>query len=207
LLKAFDYPNIDPGRHSEFLRAVRAFLFRKGFIFRNFHTMTLSDLLQEAADDIPLVFLTNNESGVLVDRFDQVFLHRMATFRKAKHVFDEEDQVRQRLDEGNVVLGGKAIDYSFVNSKGEPAIQISDVLCGLLGKHFSSMEKRSIQELEVWTSTLSDQQRRNRDLLSQLIHNAYEECPAFLFNQAPKESQAKSEWFLDSAEYPEDYRD
>ncbi|NIK00651.1 hypothetical protein [Xanthomonas cannabis] len=69
------------------------------------------------------------------------------------------------------------------------------------------MEKRSIKELEAWTSTLSDQQRRNRALLSQLIDKALDECPAFLFNQAPKESQAKSEWFLDGAEYPEDYRD
>lgn len=207
LLKTFDYPNIAPERHAEFLRAVRAFLFRKGFIFRNFHTMTLSDLLQEAAGNVTLAFLTDNKSDILVDRFDGVFLQRMATFRRAKHVFDEEDQVRRRLDERRVVFKGQAIDYCFENSEREPAIQISDVLCGLLGKHFSSMEKRSIEELEAWTSTLSDQQRCNRALLSQLIDNAYEECPAFLFNQAPKESQAKSEWFLDGAEYPEDYRD
>nr|WP_180166517.1 DUF3800 domain-containing protein [Stenotrophomonas sp. SbOxS2]NYT99361.1 DUF3800 domain-containing protein [Stenotrophomonas sp. SbOxS2] len=207
LLKTFDYPNIAPERHAEFLHAVRAFLFRNGFIFRNFHTMTLSDLLQEAAADVTLVFLTDNKSDVLVDRFDDVFLQRMATFRRAKHVFDEEDQVRRRLYERRVVIDGQTVDYCFANSKSEPAIQISDVLCGLLGKHFSSMEKHSIEELEAWTSSLSDRQRRNRALLSQLIDNAHEECPAFLFNQAPKESQAKSEWFLDGAEYPEDYRD
>lgn len=207
LLKTFDYPNIAPERHAEFLRAVRAFLFRKGFIFRNFHTMTLSDLLQEAAGDVTLVFLTDNKPDVVVDRFDEVFLQRMATFRRAKHVFDEEDQVRRRLDQKRVVIDGQTVDYCFADSKSEPAIQISDVLCGLLGKHFSSMEKRSIEELEAWTSTLSDQQRRNRALLSKLIDNAFEECPAFLFNQAPKESQAKSEWFLDGAEYPDDYRD
>lgn len=207
LLKTFDYPNIPPERHGEFLQAVRAFLFRRGFIFRNLHTLTLSDLLQDAARDVTLIFLTDNKSDVLVEHFDKVFLQRMATFRRAKHVFDEEDQVRRRLEERRVVFDGQAVNYCFANSKNEPAIQISDVLCGLLGKHFSAMEKRSIEDLEVWTSNLSDRQRRNRALLSQLIDNANDECPAFLFNQAPKESQAKSEWFLDGAEYPEDYRD
>ncbi|HEL3863685.1 TPA: DUF3800 domain-containing protein [Stenotrophomonas maltophilia] len=207
VLKTFDYPNVAPERHTEFLRAVRKFLFRKGLFFRNLNTMALSDLLQEASDDATLVFLTDNVSNVLVDRFDTVFLHRMATFPKAKHVFDEENQVRRRLAEWRVVLDDEAIDFRFADSKNESAIQISDVLCGLLGKHFSCMEKSSIDELEAWSSTLSDQQHRNRTLLSQLIDKAYEECPAFVFNQAPKESQAKSEWFLDSAEYPEDYRD
>lgn len=207
VLRTFDYPNIAPERHTEFLRAVRKFLFRNGLFFRNLNTMALSDLLQEAGGDATLVFLTDNASNVLVDRFDTVFLHRMATFPKAKHVFDEENQVRRRLAEHRVVLDGQAIDYRFADSKSEPGIQVSDVVCGLFGKHFSCMEKSSIEELETWSSGLSDQQRRNRALLAQLLDKANDECAAFLFNQAPKESRAKSEWFLDGTEYPEDYRD
>jgi len=51
------------------------------------------------------------------------------------------------------------------------------------------------------------QQRRNADLVAKLIDKADEECPAFIFNQAPHESNAKSLWFLHGIEYPEDYRD
>lgn len=207
LLRRFGYPNIAPEMTAEFLRSVREFLFRKGFIFRNLHTMALCDLLHDAEGYFTLAFLSDNKSDILVDRFDEVFLHRMATFRRATHVFDEEDQIRRRLDERNVALDGQAVDYYFADSTSEPGIQISDVLCGLLGKHFSFMEKHSIEELEAWTSSLSDRQHRNRTLLSQLIDNANEECPAFLFNQAPLDSQAKSEWFLDGVEYPQDYRD
>ncbi|AMN82559.1 hypothetical protein [Pseudomonas azotoformans] len=54
---------------------------------------------------------------------------------------------------------------------------------------------------------LSVQQRRNADLVAKLIDKADEECPAFIFNEAPHETNAKSLWFLHGIEYPEDYRD
>lgn len=207
LLQTFDYPCVSVERVPEFVRAVRAFLFRKGFVFRNFATMTLCDLLQDAADDTTLDFLVGNDSGVLVDSFDTVFLNRLATFTNAVHVFDEEPQIRARLEQRRIVCRDQPIMYRFANSRSEPAIQVSDVLCGILGKHFSCMEKLSIEQLESWKMNLSGQQRRNVALLAKFTDKADEECPALIFNQAPNDSKAKSLWFLHGIEYPEDYRD
>ncbi len=207
LLKTFDYPNVAVERIPEFVRAVRAFLFRNGFVFRNLATMTLCDLLQDSARDTTLDFLVDNDSDILVDRFDAVFLNRLATFRNAVHVFDEEPQIRTSLEWQRIVSGDQAITYRFANSRSEPAIQVSDVLCGILGKHFSCMEKLSIEQLEAWNTNFSDQQRRNVALLAKLIDKADEECHAFIFNQAPNDSKAKNLWFLHGIEYPADYRD
>lgn len=207
LLKTFGYPNVAVERIPEFVRAVRAFLFRNGFVFRNFAAMTLCDLLQDAARDTTLDFLVGNDSDVLVGSFDTVFLNRLATFTNAVHVFDEEPQIRASLERRRVVCGDQAITYCFANSRNEPAIQVSDVVCGILGKHFSCMEKLSIEQLETWNTKLSDQQRRNVALLAKLIDKADEECQALIFNQAPNDSIAKSLWFLHGIEYPEDYRD
>lgn len=207
MLKTFDYPNVAVDRVPEFVRAVRAFLFREGFVFRNFATMALSDLLQEAERYITLDFLSGNEPDVLVSSFDTVFLHRLATFTSAEHVFDDEPQVRASLDRRRIVYGKQAIAYRFANSRNEPAVQVSDVLCGILGKHFSCMEKLSIEQLEDWKSSFSEQQHRNVALLARLVDEADAECSALIFNQAPSDSRAKSLWFLDGAEYPEDYRD
>lgn len=190
LLQTFDYPSVSVERVPEFVRAVRAFLFRKGFVFRNFATMTLCDLLQDAADDTTLDFLVGNASGVLVDSFDTVFLNRLATFTNAVHVFDEEPQIRARLEQRRIVCRDQPIVYRFANSRSEPAIQVSDVLCGILGKHFSCMEKLSIEQLESWKMNLSEQQRRNVALLAKLTDKADEECPALIFNQAPNDSKA-----------------
>jgi len=44
-------------------------------------------------------------------------------------------------------------------------------------------------------------------VLANVIDNSVEECSALIFNQAPLDSQAKSEWFLDGIAFPEDYRD
>ncbi|PRE06061.1 hypothetical protein C6P91_10370 [Burkholderia multivorans] len=207
LLKTFDYPNVGVGRMPEFVRAVRTFLFRNGFAFRNLETMTLCDLLQDAAHDTTLDFLVGNDSDVLVDSFDTVFLNRLATFTNAVHVFDDEPQVRASLEQRRIVHGDQPIMYRFANSRSEPAIQVSDVLCGILGKHFSCMEKLSIEQLEGWRAKLSDQQCRNVALLAKLIDKADEECHALIFNQAPNDSKAKSLWFLHGIEYPEDSRD
>lgn len=207
LLKTFDYPNVAVARIQEFVTAVRAFLFRNGFLFRNIATMRLCDLLKDAACDSTLDFLVDNEPDILVDSFDPVFLHRLATFPNAVHVFDEEPQIRTSLEKQRIVVGDQTIAYSFANSRDEPAIQVSDVLCGILGKHFSYMEKFSIEQLEAWRTNLSAQQRRNIALLAELTHKADEECRALIFNQAPNDSKAKSLWFLHGIEYPEDYRD
>lgn len=207
LLKTFNYPNVAVERISEFVRTVRAFLFRNGFVFRNFATMTLCDLLQDSARDTTLDFLVDNDSDILVDRFDAVFLNRLATFTNALHVFDEEPQIQACMKRRRIVSGDQPITYCFSDSRNEPAIQMSDVLCGILGKHFSCMEKLSIEQLEAWNTRLSDQQRCNVALLAKLIDKADEECHALIFNQASNDSKAKSLWFLHRIEYPEDYRD
>lgn len=170
-------------------------------------TMTLCDLLQDAASDTTLDFLVGNDSNILVHSFDTVFLNRLATFTNGVHVFDDEPQIRARLEKRKIVCNDQPIEYYFANSKSEPAIQVSDVLCGIFGKHFSCMEKLSIEQLETWNANLSDQQRRNIALLAKLTDKADEECHAFIFNQAPNDSKAKSLWFLHGLEYPEDYRD
>ncbi|WP_122564443.1 DUF3800 domain-containing protein [Pseudomonas viridiflava] len=207
LLKTFDYPNVPSARIPEFLKAVRQFLFSGGFTFRNMARMALSDLLQEASRVTTLVYLCGNEKDELVGGFDTAFIHRLATFVRSVHVFDEEPRVRESLERNEITWGGQPVSYRFAISHNEPAIQISDILCGLLGKHFSFMEKCSIYHLEEASAKLSVQHRRNADLVAKLIDKADEECPAFVFNQAPHESNAKSLWFLHGIEYPEDYRD
>lgn len=207
LLKTFSYPNVAVERIPEFLGAVHAFLFRNGVMFRNYATMTLSDLLQDSVYDTTLDFLVDNDSDILVDRFDTVFLHRLATFTNAIHVFDEEPQIQISMKRRRIANGDQLITYFFTNSRSEPAIQVADVMCGILGKHFSCMEKLTIEQLEAWKTRLSNQQRRNVALLAKLINKADKECPALIFNQASNDSKAKSLWFLHGIDYPEEYRD
>lgn len=207
VLKNFDYPNVSVDRMAAFAKEVHKYLFRNGYIFRNYTTMALSDLLQEAALDTTLDFLLNNDPKVLVNSFDTVFINRLATFPNAMHVFDEEPQIRNSMEYRPIMCGERFITYCFANSRDVPAIEVSDVLCGLLGKHFSCMEKLDIEALESWSICLTEQQRINIDLLAKLIDKADEECPAFIFNQAPLDSFHKSLWFLHGIEYPEDYRD
>lgn len=129
--------------------------------------MTLCDLLQEAARDTTLDFLVDMNGGRAVEKF------RYRVPPSAGHLHERGARVRRRASDprkdwgvGKSIAKVKPFHTAYANSLDEPAIQLSDVLCGILGKHFSCMEKLSIERLEAWHSKLSDKQGGNATLRS-----------------------------------------
>ncbi|MDM0055230.1 DUF3800 domain-containing protein [Variovorax fucosicus] len=206
LLKTFDYPNVAHERTGEFVKTVRTYLSSKIRGFRNPAAMAFFDMLADAAKGTKLAFLVDNEPDTLVGSFHGVFLDRLATFRNAQHVFDEEPQIERELRRFQIMDGELELTYRFANSKTEPGIELSDVLCGLLGKHFSFLEKNTIDELEVKKAAFNAQQLSNLKLLARLIDKANDECQCFLRNLAPLDSGFKNAWFVDGEEYPDENR-
>uniref|UniRef100_UPI000D432B93 DUF3800 domain-containing protein n=1 Tax=unclassified Variovorax TaxID=663243 RepID=UPI000D432B93 len=206
LMKKFDYPNVAHERTKEFVETVRIYLFSKIHGFRNQFAMIFFDMLGDAAKDAKLAFLVNNEPDTLVESFHGVFLSRFAIFRNAWHVFDDEPHIERELRRFQIMDGTRELVYRFANSKTEPGIELSDVVCGLLGKHFSFLEKNTIDELEVKKAAFNARQLSNLRLLAQLIDKANNECPCFLHNLAPIDSGLKNAWFVDGEEYPDENR-
>jgi hypothetical protein len=206
LIRTFNYPNVAHERTEEFVRAVRDYLFSKVHGFRNLFAMTFFDMLADAAKETKLAFLVDNEPDTLIGSFHGVFLSRLATFKNAQHVFDEEPHIEQELRRFQLMDGSRELTYRFANSKLEPGIEVSDVLCGLLGKHFSFLEKNTIDQLEVVKAGFGAKQLSNLNLLAKLIDKSNEECPAFLLNLAPLDSGLKNAWFVDDEEYPDENR-
>jgi len=93
----------------------------------------------------------------------------------------------------------KADNYSFVDSKDNPLIQVSDCIVGLLGKYYTYINRLSRQEEYEMFNAITTTQRstlklfaqvikKSEDISKLLLHSSeslYEhEVGAFIFNRA-----------------------
>jgi hypothetical protein len=221
LLRKFSYPNVDSAHISDFLGAVWMHLFSVIFqinrdrnrsqersAFRNKDSFELFKMLSEAANDFrtSLDLLRADDPETLIGSFAPLFLSRMATFGNAQHVFDEEPSIQKELQGKRIMIGDRDVSCRFAESKTEPGISVSDLICGFLGKHFTFIEQHSIEELEIKKAGFNKIQLSNVALLAQLIDKANDECEGFLFNSAVYESADKHLWFVDGTPYPPELR-
>ncbi|PTQ76240.1 hypothetical protein C8R26_1202 [Nitrosomonas oligotropha] len=202
LLKSFSYPNIAHERIQEFIDSVRGYLISKNPTPRNIACHALYAFLQQARNAKDLVFLVDNENDILIEDFHVFYLNRICAFKNSQHVFDNERKIEQILKRYKIANGNREIPYSFFDSESDFAIQVADVLCGLLGKHFNFVENHSIHELLVRKSNFNETQRSNLKLLEKLIDKSDDACPAFIFNSTSIDSIQKNQTFLHNLPYP-----
>lgn len=204
LLFSFHYPNVLRHEVRRLIEAVAGFVDHRVPVDRNAATFLLKQTLRRAArlQDLELAFLHENKVGELIDDFSIQFLHRVYLFKNAVHVFDEETFVEQAL--AGVVLrdGARRLDYRFADSKDEPGIQLSDVVAGLLGRHFNYVQEHPLQDLMQRRSRFSDVQRASLNSLRALIDRSDAFCPALFHVILPMDTQLKNAAFLHDEKLP-----
>jgi len=134
-LSRFGYPNVrqnDVRPFCEFLQEV--ICFRQSVEcppeeMEGFFLETLRQMVKAASKEKALVFLEGNEDGSLVGDYSSHYTTACALLPNATHIFDRESYVSMELAEP---LG----NYTFVDSKSEPLVQLSDVWVSLLSRLF-----------------------------------------------------------------------
>ncbi|XHE56991.1 hypothetical protein L0Z66_18940 (plasmid) [Phaeobacter sp. BS34] len=96
------------------------------------------------------------------------------------------------LRDGNAPLS----NFSFVDSKDHPWVQVSDVMAGLLGKFFGFVNRTPAPDLNYARSQFTDRQKRGLKMLTHLISRSVEECPAFVHYVVSLEDQHRRESVL-----------
>lgn len=171
LLHGFGYPNVLREQVRSFMEAVLEFVNEHVPQDRSAATWVLRQTLRRAArlTTLELVFLHDNEPGELISDFSIQFLHRIYVFKNASHVFDEETYVEKVLSQLELREGERRLDYRFADSKAEPGIQLSDVVAGLVGRHFSYLKDHSLKELMQRRAGFTELQLANLARLRRLI--------------------------------------
>jgi len=196
LLKSYRYPDIDRTQTRDFLGEVEDFLDQNSPEATNVPALLLKDLIRKAQSLTELMFLVDEEEGVLIDNFHAFFLHPIYLFKNSVHIFDKETIVEKILSNTRLVDGERVVSYRFSDSKTEVGIQLSDVIIGFLGKYFVFIEENSMPELLKAKENLNATQMKNLELLRVLIDESDEVSDAFFHSIVPMDSGWKSNTFL-----------
>lgn len=204
LLSAFDYPDVARERVGEFLEEVGAFVERHTFDGDEGIGALLQKVLSEAQDGEELVFLHDNDQGVLLDNFALVYANRIQTFRTASHTFDAEASVEQFFRTHELRGGSSKLNYRFVDSRQEVAVQVADVVAGLFGKHFDFVHNSDIEALRSVKTRMTQVQRQNLNSIRELVDRADAVSEALLHGVAPVYTSFKNNFFLFDLNPPSD---
>lgn len=204
LLHGFGYPNVLREQVRSFMEAVLEFVNEHVPQDRSAATWVLRQTLLRAArlTTLELVFLHDNEPGELISDFSIQFLHRIYVFKNASHVFDEETYVEKVLSQLELREGERRLDYRFADSKAEPGIQLSDVVAGLVGRHFSYLKDHSLKELMQRRAGFTELQLANLARLRRLIGRSDAFSDGFFHVLMPLDTCFKNNAFLHEIEVP-----
>lgn len=170
-----EYPNVkDP---SIFCRELRS-LIKKYTLTQDaeyFFCDMLCCMLEQSERHEELPFIQNNETGELIEGYYHFYLLRCQEFSKSLHIFDEEHQVQERMSEYQLYENGKPLDnWTFINSREDPFIQISDMVVGLLRKLFLYLDQNSVEKIKSDCSGFDEVQFRNFSIITNLITRSQE---------------------------------
>lgn len=204
LLHGFSYPNLPREQVQPFMEAVVEFVDGHVVQDRSAATWLLRQTLRRAArlPALELAFLHDNEAGELIADFSNQFLHRIYVFKNASHVFDEETYVEKVLAQFELREGARRLDYRFADSKAEAGIQLSDVVAGLVGRHFSYLKDHSLTELMRRRAGFTEVQLANLTRLRTLIDRSDAFSDGLFHVLMPLDTGFKNNAFLHEIEVP-----
>lgn len=173
VLNKFCFPDLKKEEFEKFVYWIDKFLKKEKLPY---HELISKKLFQAARrQDMP--FITDNKSQILVDEFSHFYLHLMALFSKSNHFFDEEGDIQSAfamLREKDVIP--EEINYSFIDSKTNIEIQLSDVVVGFVSSLFHFLNENINLNVRNFVYGLDDNGRNNlksffRILNKSISHN------------------------------------
>lgn len=204
LLHGYSYPNVSRSQVRPFLVAVLKFVERYVPVDRSAATYLLKQTLRQAArlPQLELTFLHDNEPGELIADFSIHFMQRIYAFKNAFHVFDEETFIEKIFAKIELRDGARRLEYRFANSKAEVGIQLSDVVVGLVGRHFSYLQDHSLTELMRRRAGFTEVQLGNLTKLRKLIDRSDAFSDGLFHVLMPLDTCFKNNAFLHEIDVP-----
>ncbi len=200
-LKAFNYPDVKMDRCDDFCRWIIAFVDEGAVLLPDFNANILSAMTKKSLDIDELPFISGFHGKELISGFMIFYLRNIYLFKNSKHIFDEEHHIEDDLTGFPLTDNGIPVkNYEFVRSHDFKAIQISDVIAGLLGKYFTYLKNVSDEQLDVDRGELNPQQLEALGALKQIIDVSDELSRGFFNVVSSSGEQRRSNWFLHGVE-------
>lgn len=174
----FNYPNINENTSNEFLLSLNNIIIdnlENNESISKLEREELKNLLflfsrSIGIDDFFLVY--SDEKYTILDGLYYFYFDKVKKFYNSKHVFDNEYNVSDKMK-----ILEKVSNYSFVDSKNEFFVQLSDIISGVLYRYFTFIERKCF--LDGYEYNFNEIQTSNLKLIKSLIVKSDEECTDF----------------------------
>ena len=193
LFYKFEYPNIKSDSVLPFIEELTSLF--DGYIDTqeyHFGLESLRQILKEARKKGSLPFIQDEDDYILLKDLSQFYLRPIYLFKTSTHIFDNEDSISETLKEYKILDGEDEIkNYTFVDSKTEQLIQLSDIFIGLMGKLTNYLNTSSREKIDNDFHSLTATQQVNIDLLIEVIDKSHNKNIGFLHNTDSFEEVSK----------------
>ena len=153
---------------------------------------SLRQILKEAKKKGTLPFIMDEEDYILLKDLSHFYLRPIYTFKNSSHIFDNEDSIIETLKEYKILDADQEIkNYTFVDSKSNQLIQLSDIFVGLMGKLSTYLNTSTIEKIDQEFDELSDLQETNIDLLINILDKSHEKNIGFIHSTDSYEELSK----------------
>src|SRR5690606_29716393 len=180
LFYAFEYPNVKPENIGNCIEALSN-LFEPYLPIPEFHfgLESLRQILKESKKKGELAFVMNEKDYVLLGDLTHFYLRPIYTFKNSTHIFDNEDSIREALNDYRMLDKGVEFkNYSFVDSQDSQLTQLSEIFVGFMGKYTNYTNTHTMEEIKADINSFSALQLENMKLFIDII-NSYEEVMKF----------------------------
>lgn len=180
----YGYPNIKKEDVKSFVEELISYL--KEYISvpeLHFGLQMLKGLLEINVKNNNLLFLSGEEKGVLVKSFLHEYMRPIGIFSNSIHIFDEEITVKEKIKDFQIMKGRRELNsYSFIDSKNNRWVQMSDVFVGVIGKLKIYLNRNSYTEIEDSFCNLNGKQKNNLRLISRILNHSMNKNIVFFHN-------------------------
>lgn len=175
--KKYKYPNIKDSEKEGFLEGIISMIDEHINELALKHVinpllMLLKQLICKAKTQKELTFIQNEETGIWVESFIQFYRQEIIKFHKKDLIFDEERQVQNTLKKENLEINGELLtNYSFIDSKTNAMIQVSDYVVSIIKKYIMFLDRTEL-EIEQDIENFDYIQKRNYVLLNSVLKDS-----------------------------------
>lgn len=182
--KKYKYPNIKDSEKEEFLEGIISMIDEQINELALKHVinpllMLLKQLICRAKRQKELTFIQDEKPGIWVESFIQFYRQEIIKFHRKDLIFDEEKQVQRRLEEEKLEINGELLtNYSFIDSKTNAMIQVSDYVVSIIKKYIMFLDRTEL-EIEQDIKNFDHIQKRNYVLLNSVLKDSLDYNPLY----------------------------
>ncbi|ALU90040.1 hypothetical protein Hrubri_2866 [Herbaspirillum rubrisubalbicans M1] len=192
VLSKYHYPNVTAKNAAPFIAQLSKIVNKNRQVSARFggrisnvdlsRTNSLFKLFQMCRNIKSLDMVYTSHPFVLIDGLSIFYRHCIDRFSSSCHIFDNEYEIEKCFKKIEPIDGLlSSSTFKFVDSKKYPAVQVSDVISGLLKNYFTFIAQTSVTDIVEAKKSLNEKQLQCLMLLQKLIEKSDQKQSEFLY--------------------------